>query len=67
MRYARSCSAEVAALLGFDGGVARTLADIALVVPSRDYGVVEDAHLLLNHILVDYFKSSLQERRRWRV
>ena len=67
MRYARSRSAEVAALLGFDGGVARRLADIALVVPSDHYGVVENAHLIINHILVDYFKARLMESRPWQI
>lgn len=67
MRYARSRSAEVAGLLGFDGGAARRLADIALVVPSNHYGVVENAHLVINHILVDYFKARLMESRPWQV
>lgn len=63
MRYARSCSAEVVGLLGFDGGTAASLSDIALVVPSNHYGVVEDVHLIINHILVDYFKARLAETR----
>jgi D-sedoheptulose 7-phosphate isomerase len=67
MRYARSRSAEVAALLGFDGGAAARLADIALVVPSDHFGVVENAHLIINHILVDYFKARLMETRPWQV
>ncbi len=67
MRYARSRSAEVAGLLGFDGGAARRLADIALVVPSDNYGVVENAHLIINHILVDYFKARLMETRPWQI
>ena len=57
MRYARSRSAEVVGLLGFDGGTAAELADIALIVPSDHYGVVEDVHLIINHILVDYFQD----------
>jgi D-sedoheptulose 7-phosphate isomerase len=61
MRYARACSAEVAGLLGFDGGVAAELADIPLIVPSNHYGVVEDVHLIINHILVDYFKARLAD------
>jgi D-sedoheptulose 7-phosphate isomerase len=63
MRYARSRSAEVIGLLGFDGGAAAELADIALIVPSDHYGVVEDIHLIVNHILVDYFKACLAETR----
>ena len=65
MRYAQSRSAEVVGLLGFDGGAAASLADISLVVPSDHYGVVEDAHLVLNHILVDYFRERLADERPW--
>jgi D-sedoheptulose 7-phosphate isomerase len=63
MRYARSCSAEVVGLLGFDGGEAAALSDLPLIVPSDHYGVVEDIHLIVNHILVDYFKTRLAEDR----
>ncbi len=63
MRYARSRSAEVVGLLGFDGGAAGALSDIALIVPSDHYGVVEDVHLIVNHIMVDYFKTHLGETR----
>ena len=67
MRYARSRSAEVVGLLGFDGGQAADLADLAIVVPSSDYGVVEDVHLIINHILVDYFRDQLEIDRPWTV
>ncbi len=63
MRYARSRSAEVVALLGFDGGQAAALADLAIIVPSGDYGVVEDIHLVINHMLVDYFRDQLASVR----
>jgi D-sedoheptulose 7-phosphate isomerase len=67
MHYARSRSAEVVALLGFDGGAAAELADIALIVPSDHYGVIEDVHLIINHILVDYFRIRFAETRPWVV
>lgn len=67
MHYARSRSAEVIGLLGFDGGVAAELADISVVVPSDHYGVVEDAHLIINHILVDYFRTRFAQARPWVV
>jgi D-sedoheptulose 7-phosphate isomerase len=63
MRYARSRSAEVVALLGFGGGDAVALADLAIVVPSSDYGVVEDIHLVINHILVNFFQDQLASDR----
>jgi D-sedoheptulose 7-phosphate isomerase len=67
VRYARQQSAEVGCLLGFDGGDAARLSDLAIVVPSDHYGVVEDVHLIINHILVDYFKSRLAEEEPWVV
>jgi len=67
MRYAQAQSAEVVGLLGFDGGEAAKLADVALVVPSDDYGVVEDVHLVINHILVKHFKARLEEAHPWVV
>src|SRR2546430_4130379 len=45
MRCARAACAEVAGILGFDGGRAAELADVAVIIPSDDYAVVEDAHL----------------------
>jgi phosphoheptose isomerase len=65
MEYARSRSAEVVALLGFDGGPAAELADIAVLIDSDDYGVVEDAHLIINHILVEYFRKRLASEHPW--
>lgn len=63
IRQAQGASAEVVALLGFDGGEAAKLADNAIVVPSWDYGVVEDVHLMINHMLVGYFQAHLAEQR----
>jgi D-sedoheptulose 7-phosphate isomerase len=67
MRYARSRSAEVVGLLGFDGGQAVGLADLSIVVPSSDYGVVEDLHLVINHMLVGFFRDQLAGDRPWAV
>ncbi len=65
MEYARSQSAEVAALLGFGGGKAMELADLNVLVDSDDYGVVEDAHLIINHILVEHFRQRLATEHPW--
>lgn len=48
-------------LLGFDGGVLRKLTDDYLMInsPKGDYGPVEDAHLIINHILAHWFQKNL--------
>lgn len=67
IRYAQEQCAEVAGILGFGGGEAARMADVAVVVPSDHYGVVEDVHLIINHIIVDYFQSKLAEEQPWVV
>jgi D-sedoheptulose 7-phosphate isomerase len=67
MEYAQGRSAQVAALLGFGGGRAAELSDLNVVIDSDDYGVVEDAHLIVNHILVEHFRQRLATERPYSV
>jgi D-sedoheptulose 7-phosphate isomerase len=63
--YSRRQSAQIIGLLGFDGGAAAPLVDIPIVVPSHDYGIIEDVHLTINHMLVEYFREHLADSRPW--
>jgi D-sedoheptulose 7-phosphate isomerase len=67
IRCAQERSAEVAAIVGFGGGRAAGLADLPIVIDSDHYGVVEDVHLIINHILVDHFKRRLADDRPWQA
>jgi D-sedoheptulose 7-phosphate isomerase len=67
IRYAQGQCAGVVGILGFHGGEAARLADLAIIVPCDHYGVVEDVHLIINHILVDYFGRRLADDRGWIV
>lgn len=67
IRYAQGQCAEVVGILGFQGGEAAQLADMAIIVPSDHYGIVEDVHLIINHILVDHFRHRLGEDAGWMV
>lgn len=58
-RWVREQHGMVAALAGVDGGVMQTEADVCMVVPSRDYGIVETAHVAILHYWVDVFRSCL--------
>ncbi|OFW11712.1 MAG: hypothetical protein A3F69_05450 [Acidobacteria bacterium RIFCSPLOWO2_12_FULL_66_10] len=59
---ARRRGASVIGLLGFDGGPARARCDDALVVPSFNYGQVEDTHLIVGHVLAQYLRQRLALR-----
>jgi D-sedoheptulose 7-phosphate isomerase len=58
---ARSVGVKTVGLLGFGGGQAASTVDEAIVVESDDYGIVEDVHLALNHIITGYFRQKLAE------
>lgn len=51
---ARSGGLSVIGLTGFDGGRLRSLCDVCIHVPTPAgaYGLVEDVHLVINHMLV---------------
>jgi D-sedoheptulose 7-phosphate isomerase len=59
MEYARERAATNVALLGFDGGRAIRLADEYVLIPVEEYGVIEDLHLVLDHILTECFRARL--------
>lgn len=45
------------ALVGFDGGPAKQLADITLHIKESNYGIVEDAHQALMHSMAQYIRK----------
>lgn len=51
LEMARERGVVSVGILGGDGGRARALVDHAVLVPSADYGWVETAHLLLEHVI----------------
>ena len=46
------------ALLGFDGGAAKDLAQIPVHVNYKNYGVVEDCHQIIMHSVAQHIRSS---------
>lgn len=53
---------RVISLLGFDGGKLRQISDVVVHVKTEkgEYGPVEDAHLVLNHVLAHWFQNKLR-------
>jgi D-sedoheptulose 7-phosphate isomerase len=58
MSYARSLGCRTAGLTGRDGGKLAALVDRELRVPVQHMGVIEDAHLILCHMMAYYFMES---------
>lgn len=42
---------------GFDGGEAKKLADLNIHIPANNYGVVEDCHQIVMHMLAQYIRT----------
>jgi D-sedoheptulose 7-phosphate isomerase len=55
VREARQLGLDTIGFLGAGGGMTRELVDVAVVVDSDEYGVIEDTHLVLNHVVTEYF------------
>ena len=51
LKYARERGGVTVGLLGFDGGVMKSLCDYCIHVPCNDYRLVEDVHLAISHAL----------------
>lgn len=61
--FAKSLGTKTISLVGFHGGKLKETSDIALHLPSRDYGTIEDAHLILNHVLVEFLRDMIKNQK----
>jgi D-sedoheptulose 7-phosphate isomerase len=57
--WARENGLTVVALTGFSGGKLKDLADIHINIPSKNYGLIEDLHLSVNHIVAQSLRSRI--------
>ncbi len=56
--WAKENGLATIALTGFKGGRSRQMADVSLHVETSNYGVVEDVHQSLMHILAQYIRQA---------
>jgi D-sedoheptulose 7-phosphate isomerase len=57
--WAKAHGLTVVALTGFAGGKVKALADIHVNVPSTNYGIMEDVHMSVGHIVAQSLKSKI--------
>jgi D-sedoheptulose 7-phosphate isomerase len=56
---ARQMNIKVIGLTGFKGGKMKDMTDVCLVVPSDSMEVIEDVHLIINHILAGLLRGEV--------
>lgn len=62
--WVKAQGGRVISFVGFTGGKLKEISDVVLHVKSEagEYGPVEDAHLVLNHILAHWFQNKLKHK-----
>ncbi|BBH54067.1 D-sedoheptulose-7-phosphate isomerase [Fluviispira sanaruensis] len=65
VEYANTNDGITIGLSGFDGGALREIANYSIHIPSNkgEYGPVEDAHMVLDHLLNGYLLGMLKYER----
>ena len=55
--YAQDLGCKIIGVTGFNGGYLKTMTDISfhINVPKNEYGLVEDTHMILDHIIYSYY------------
>ena len=59
LKRARAMGAKTVALTGESGGALRNQADILLNIPSKNVARIQEAHILIGHILCELIESTL--------
>jgi phosphoheptose isomerase len=58
LTWAREQGLRTIAITGFDGGPARSIAEVSVHVDCTNYGIVEDLHQAIMHALAQYIRQS---------
>jgi len=58
LSWARDQGLRTIAITGFEGGAARTAAEISIHVDCTNYGIIEDLHQAIMHALAQYIRQS---------
>jgi D-sedoheptulose 7-phosphate isomerase len=61
--WVKAKNGRIIGLLGFTGGALEDFCDVSVHVPTLagEYGPVEDAHLIINHLLAHWFQLELKK------
>ncbi|TCP22665.1 D-sedoheptulose 7-phosphate isomerase [Scopulibacillus darangshiensis] len=55
--FAKKKNALTVAIIGEKKGRVKDYSDLTLIIPSEDYGIVEDLHMFINHVISQFIKQ----------
>ena len=61
-RYAREIGAQTACIIGDYNGKLAELSDFVLLIGSKNYGIVEDLHIILEHSISQYLRRNNEQQ-----
>ncbi len=59
VEFAKSKNLKTIGFAGFGGGKLKECCDVCISVEEKHYGRVEDLHLILEHLITDYFVNAI--------
>lgn len=62
LEYAQESGAITIGLLGFGGGKVKEIVDHCIIFPENHYGRVEDAHMILSHMLTEFLADIMEKQ-----
>ena len=54
VKFSKKKGVKVIGFSGFDGGYLKKNSDISIHIPAKNYGISEDAHHILMHVILQY-------------
>ncbi len=61
INYANKAGARTFGIIGCDGGKLKDIAQISLIVRSFDMQKIEDCHMILSHLTMQYFSKKFKK------
>ena len=58
LKFAKKKKVKTVGFSGFDGGYLRKNCDISIHINAKNYGISEDAHHILMHVMLQYLIKS---------
>ena len=63
VKTAKKMGLRTIGFLGMDGGEVKDLLDCSIIVPSDDYGPIEDVHVIFNHLITAYLREQSYDQK----
>ena len=61
VKFSKKKGVKVIGFSGFDGGYLKKNSDISIHIPAKNYGISEDAHHILMHVILQYLILTLKK------